>query len=192
MFLFTSNLKKLTDGEVMHRIVEGEEKAFDELYRRYARRLQGFFYRMLGGDVEMAADFTQDLFVRIWTSRSTYNGGERVSAWMFTMAYNLCRNEYRHREVHENYVWEQTEEEAVDSNIEMALDAATFDQLLSKVLETLPPEPRMLFALRYEEDLSLAEVADIMHLPLGTVKSRCHYLVSQIKKKLHCYENFRK
>ena len=192
IFPFTSKLKKLADDELMRRVVRGEDKAFDELYRRYARRLQGFFFRMLGGDAEQAADFTQDLFLRIWTARNSYNGGEQVSAWLFTMAYNLCRNEYRHREVHETYAWEQLgEEEATDSGIEIALDAAAFDQALSAVLKTLPPDPRMLFALRFEEELSLAEIAEIMHLPLGTVKSRCHYLVAQIKTQLHRYENLR-
>ena len=192
IFPFTSKLKQLADDELMRRVVRGEDKAFDELYRRYARRLQGFFFRMLGGDAELAADFTQDLFVRIWTVRSSYNGGEQVSAWLFTMAYNLCRNEYRHREVHENYAWQQlSEEEAAESDVEIALDAAVFDQALSAVLKEMPPEPRMLFALRFEEELSLAEIAEIMHLPLGTVKSRCHYLVAQIKSKLHRYENLR-
>ena len=108
------------------------------------------------------------------------------------MAYNLCRNEYRHREVQEHYACEQvSEEEAADSDIEIALDAATFDQALSALLKAMPPDPRMLFALRFEEELSLSEIAEIMHLPIGTVKSRCHYLVAHIKSKLHRYENLR-
>ena len=192
IFPFTSKLKQLADDELMRRMVRGEDKAFDELYRRYARRLQGFFFRMLGGDAEQAADFTQDLFLRIWTSRNSYKGGEQVSAWLFTMAYNLCRNEDRHREVLENYVWEQSgEEELTDSGVEIALDSAAFDLALTEVLKGLPPAPRMLFALRFEEELSLGEVAEIMHLPIGTVKSRCHYLVAHIKTKLHHYEIIR-
>lgn len=192
IFPFTSKLKQQTDGELMQQVVRGEHKAFDELYRRYARRLQGFFFRMLGGDAELAADFTQDLFVRIWTSRSSYKGGDQADAWLFTMAYNLCRNEYRHREVEDQYVWQQEgKEEAVDNQIEIHLDAQAFDRALAKVLKAMPPEPRMLFALRFEEELPLGEIAEILHLPLGTVKSRCHYLVAQIKQKLHHYENVR-
>ena len=192
IFQFTSNIRKLTDGEVMLRIKKGQERAFDELYRRYARRLQGFFFRMLGGDRELAADFTQELFEHIWSAREQYNGTENVSAWLFTMAYNMCRNEYRHREVEETYVWHQSaEEEAIDSHIESHLDAQAFDEALKKILAALPTEPRMLFALRYEEELSLSEIAGIMHLPLGTVKSRNHYLIALIKQKLHHYEENR-
>lgn len=185
-------VKKLTDGELMLKIRKGQEKAFEELYRRYARRLQGFFYRMLGGDTELAADFTQEIFERIWKFRDKYTVGEQVSAWIFTMAYNVCRNEYRHREVADKYLWQMAdEEEAGDSNIEVHLDEQAFDCVLAKVLENLPPEPRMLFALRYEEELTLTEIAEIMHLPVGTVKSRNHYLIALIKQKLHQYETNR-
>ena len=67
IFQFGRDIKKLSDGELMLRIQKGQEKAFEELYRRYARRLQGFFYRMCGNDREMAADFTQEIFERLWT-----------------------------------------------------------------------------------------------------------------------------
>ena len=192
IFQFGRDIKKLSDGELMLRIQKGQEKAFEELYRRYARRLQGFFYRMCGNDREMAADFTQEIFERLWTYRERYNGGEFVSAWLFTMAYNICRNEYRHRGVQEIYEWHQSGvDEASDTDIESRLDAKSFDRALSEILSTLAPEPRMLFALRYEEELSFAEIAEIMHLPLGTVKSRNHYLVALIKQKLHRYEQIK-
>lgn len=191
-FKLITPVKKLTDGELMLKIRKGQEKAFEELYRRYARRLQVFFYRMLGGDTELAADFTQEIFERIWKFRDKYTVGEQVSAWIFTMAYNVCRNEYRHREVADKYLWQMAdEEEAGDSNIEVHLDEQAFDYALAKVLENLPPEPRMLFALRYEEELTLTEIAEIMHLPVGTVKSRNHYLIALIKQKLHQYETNR-
>ena len=191
MFRFDSKIKKLADGEVMQLVKTGSHKAFDELYRRYARRLQGFFFRMLGGDIELAADFTQDLFLRVWTSRDSYDCNENVSAWLFTIAYNLCRNEYRHREVQNAYLWQQSnKEEAADSKVEISLDAKAFDLALTEVLKAMQPEPRMLFALRFEEDLSLTEIAGIMNIPVGTVKSRCHYLVRKIKQKLHHYENY--
>lgn len=192
MLKLINSVKKLTDGELMLKIRKGQERAFEELYRRYARRLQGFFYRMLGGDKELAADFTQEIFERIWKFRDKYNNDGQVSAWMFTMAYNICRNEYRHREVVDNYLWQQAaEDEAGESNIEIKLDEQAFDAALAEVIEALPPEPRMLFALRYEEELSLTEIAEIMHLPVGTVKSRNHYLTALIKQKLHLYETNR-
>ena len=60
---FRPSLRKLSDEELMGRVRQmGDEKAFDELYRRYARRLYGFFFRMLGREGQLASDFTQELF----------------------------------------------------------------------------------------------------------------------------------
>ena len=77
----------------------GDEKAFDELYRRYARRLYGFFFRMLGREGQLASDFTQELLLRVWAVRGRYECGRELCPWFFTMAYNLCRNEYRFRNI---------------------------------------------------------------------------------------------
>ena len=86
---------EMTDEELMHRTSRGSDSAFEELYRRYARRLQGFFFRQLGGDVDSAADFTHDVFLRIYEARDRYETGTNVATWFFTIAYNLCRNHHR-------------------------------------------------------------------------------------------------
>lgn len=71
---FRPSLRKLSDEELMGRVRQmGDEKAFDELYRRYARRLYGFFFRMLGREGQLASDFTQELFLRVWAVRGGMN-----------------------------------------------------------------------------------------------------------------------
>ena len=62
-----------------------------------APRAQGFFLRMTGYDLELARDLTQDLFMRLWTSRDSYDSGRPFSTWMFSIACNMLKNEYRHR-----------------------------------------------------------------------------------------------
>ena len=71
ILLFKSN-RQMTDEQLMHRASRGSESAFEELYRRYARRLQGFFFRQLGGDEEAAADYTHDVFLRVYEARNRY------------------------------------------------------------------------------------------------------------------------
>lgn len=76
---FRPSLRKLSDEELMGRVRRtGDEKAFDELYRRYARRLHGFFFRMLGREEQLAADFTQELFLRVWAARGRYECGREL------------------------------------------------------------------------------------------------------------------
>lgn len=173
------------------RLIRGHdsEKAFDELYRRYARRIQGFFFRMLGRDEHLAADFTQDLFLRLWAAKERYADGRNVRSWLFAMAYNLCRNEYRSRGYQDDYLrLAGKEEDVYEEPVALRIDAEVFDRELSRLLDTLQPAQRMLFALRYEEELSVAQVAEIMNLPEGTVKSRLYYMLQNLRNKLKEYE----
>ena len=77
MMLFSSLTYTETDEQLMERFVSKKsEKAFEELYRRYAPRLKGFFIRMMSGDVALADDFLQELFLRIYEARSSYQAGK--------------------------------------------------------------------------------------------------------------------
>ena len=73
MIAFFINYKSLSDGQLMERVRrKDDEQAFAELYRRYTRLLQGFFFRRLGGDAEKALDHMQDTFLKVWSSRWNY------------------------------------------------------------------------------------------------------------------------
>ncbi len=87
----------------MRRVANGEKSAFEVLYLRYAPRVQGFFVRMLRRDYEKAQDFTQELFLKVYKSRNNYEKGIEFSSWIFSMAYNMCKNEYRHQSVVEEH-----------------------------------------------------------------------------------------
>ena len=187
---FRPSLRKLSDEELMGRVRRtGDEKAFDELYRRYARRLHGFFFRMLGREEQLAADFTQELFLRVWAARGRYECGRELCPWFFTMAYNLCRNEYRFRNIAVGFAEEvRGGPWTYEEQPELRMDVQMFDRELSTLLDKLPPEQRVLFALRYEEELTVPQLAEVMGIPEGTVKSRLHYLLQYLRKKLKVYE----
>ncbi len=102
--LTANALSALTDAELMLRIGRGEHAAFDTLYNRYARRLGGFFLRMLAYDAAKAEDMVQELFVRVWTYRKEYRSDQPFATWLYAMAYNLCKNEYRHETIRQAYV----------------------------------------------------------------------------------------
>lgn len=188
-FQLPASLKRCSDGELMQRVAKDNSRAFEELYHRYAPRLQHFFRRLSESSAKTAADFTQETFLRVWSARHTFRGAQ-VDTWIFTLAYNICRNEFRHREVHDAYIWQASgEDEAIDSLVELHIDTATFDTALSSLLSSLPPESRLLFALRYEEELPPQQVADILGVPPATVRTHCHRLLSELRKKLCQYEN---
>ena len=157
-------LRHQTDEQLMAQAAAGSDTAFEELYRRYARRLKGFFFMQLGGNEELAADATHDVFLRAYEARSRYREGSNVSTWLFTIAYNI-------------------------QQIEVEMDAAQLDEALERVLSELPPPLHQIFSMHYQEELTVPQVAEIVGIPEGTVKSRLHKTMNIIRKKLKQYEN---
>ena len=187
--LFT-NYKALPDEPLMERVrLAADERAYNELYRRYARLLQGFFFRRIGGDNEQAADLMQDAFMRVWSSRDKYSAEQPFRVWLLTIAYNLCKNVYRKNEHEHAYIESLPKEEpATEDNTPLHLDSAAFDRALSQELSRLSEAQQILFELRFTQELSVPEIATIMDIPEGTVKSRLHTLTQYLRLKLKDYE----
>lgn len=82
-------------------------------------------------------------------------------------------------------------EESVTADIEVDIDQSMLDKALHDILETLDEQSRALFSLRYEEELSVSQIAAIIGIPEGTVKSRLHKLINKIKQQLKKYEGKR-
>lgn len=181
-------LRQQSDEQLMLRVGAGSNAAFDELYHRYARRLQGFFFRQLGGDEAAAADATHDTFLRLFEARDRYIEGRRVDTWLFTIAYNLCRNRYRRNANEADFLATLDAEPVTNEDIEVEMDRETLHRALATVLDNLPPPLRLLFSLRYEEELSVPQIATIFSIPDGTVKSRLHKTMTIIRKQLREYK----
>lgn len=181
----------LTDEQLMQRVADkGDDRAFDVLYHRHSRSLMGLLYRQLHQDEARAADLMQDTFMRVWAGRQRYAPGSSFRTWLFSIAYNLIKNEYRHDEHVSEYELHvmQGSTEGQDDDLDVRLDNETFDRALRLELEKIPPPQRMLFSLRFEEELSVPEIARIMDIPEGTVKSRQYKLVQTLKQRLKEYE----
>src|ERR1035437_8441345 len=91
--------KNSSDEELMLLVGNKDTKAFEELYKRYSKKIHYYFFRMLGNDKEKANDFTQDIFLKVIEKNSSYNKQLKFSTWLYSLATNMCRNEYRHTEV---------------------------------------------------------------------------------------------
>ena len=173
-------LHKLTDEQLMERVsAHDDDRAYDELYHRHARHLMGFFYRQVNRDEALAADLLQDAFMRVWASRDTYSGAAFLT-WLYCIAYNLCKNHFRH----ESYVLTYEEEVKIT---QCQRDRASFDEALQAELQNMPSVDRMLFSLRFEEELTVPQIAKVLDIPEGTVKSRLHTLIVSLKNKLQHY-----
>lgn len=199
------NYKSLSDERLLELVrLKADERAFDELYRRYARLLQGFFFRRTGGNNDLAADLMQDVFMRVWQTGAQANSPSKLEGvperrgrvfensfrtWLFTVAYNLLKNQYRTLQHEQDYLATlPTEEPAEEDNTPLQLDAETFDRALQRELQRLSEPQQLLFELRFTQELTVPEIAVILNIPEGTVKSRLHTLTSYLRQKLQNYE----
>lgn len=184
--------KPASDEELMLHICAGEVKAFDELYRRYGKRLMVYFTRMLSFDRALAEDALHDLFLKIAEAPEKFDGSRSFKTWIFSVASNSCKNHYRHKKVVENsreelsYLHGSLNEHAF---LQMAkkMDAALFRKTLDEALDTLPPEKKEAFILKYQEEKSIADIAFIQDCPEGSVKSRLHYTLKLLEEKLQAF-----
>jgi len=192
--MFLNPLSTLTDDELMQRVAgKDDDRAYGELYHRHARKLMGFFFRQMNGDEALAADLTQDAFMRIWTARDRFVG-TNFRTWLLTIGYNLVKNHYRHSEHQKEYeqLLVQTQQEETDNSIIDKMEQDAFDQTLRQELEKLSSESRMLFSFRFEEELTVPEIAALMGIPEGTVKSRLYMLTQTLKQKFNQHEYIRR
>lgn len=170
-------------------IVRGDVPAFDELYRRYHRRLHVYFLRMLQGDADLADDFLQDLFLKVVEKPQLFAPDRSLKTWLYTLATNLCRNEYRRRGIRNEVSDEQISEADVaePEQLSTAFDTARFHEALEHMLTRLDEVQRITFSLRFQEELSIKEIAQILDCAEGTVKSRLFYTLQKLNRHLHAY-----
>ena len=189
MSFFSKNYRQISDENLMAGISAGDTHAFDELYRRYSQRMLGYFYRMLGGDAEKAQDFLQDLFTKIIDNCDSYRNGARFSTWLFTIAGNMCKNEYRWQAVRRGTVngFDPDLLPDIGSDIAETIDMRTLRELIGQELEQLDAHQRNAFVLRFQEQLSIKEISAVMKCAEGTTKSRLHYVTRKLAQKFRAY-----
>lgn len=187
--IFRKKNKVFSDSELMQQIVSGDQAAFSELYHRYKGRMYYYFYRMLGSSAELANDFLQELFLKLIEKPESYNPAYNFSTWFFSIANNMCKNEYRRRGIRQEYQLAESFDPKLDFMNEKSIEP---DRVIEKIFQTLDQfgeEHRSAFVLRYREGFSIREVAEILELPEGTVKSRLFYTKKMLAEKLDYLKN---
>jgi RNA polymerase sigma-70 factor (ECF subfamily) len=196
MAIFRNRYKKFTDEELMQYIQQGNISAFDVLYSRYSKRLLFYFYRELGGDEEKAQDFLQEIFLKIVEKHSLFDTERKFSTWIFSVAYNMCKNEYRRLQVREiivtnpdmNAIAEDSESQY--QLTEQDMDREVFEKALFAELESFEDGQRSTFLLRYQQNLSIKEISEILGCSEGTVKSRLFYTTRKLARKLKAFNPY--
>ena len=151
-----------SDEALMLQFQGGSTEAFDELFARYREPLFGFFRRRLNS-CERAEDLAQETFLAVIRATSRYEPRALVRTYLYGIALNLLAAERR----------KQSKDAPVDSSPEPAVSSAPYAVLwVRQALQKLDPSEREIIMLREYEQLSYSEIADLLRLPLNTVRSR--------------------
>jgi RNA polymerase sigma-70 factor, ECF subfamily len=166
------------DFNLVERCLNGDEAAWEALVRTHSRRVYGFCYRFTGKDSE-AQDLTQEIFLRIFRSLKSYRSDEGAFAtWLARLSRNLLIDHYRRtrQDRSTDSIEEQLpmieERAATSARPEGLLAGREASDILQAALQKLSPDLREAVILRDLQEMEYREIADILKVPEGTVKSR--------------------
>jgi RNA polymerase sigma-70 factor (ECF subfamily) len=162
------------EPQLVARAQGGDEDAFEQLVRAHQRYVFNLAYRVLG-DRNEAEDVAQETFVRAWRGLPSFRAECRFTTWLYRIARNVCLNRLPRLEAE----LRQTEElsqplASPDPAPDEVVGARERQALLHSELARLPERYRLVLTLRYLQGFSYAEIADVLSLPLGTVKTHLH------------------
>lgn len=184
----------LSDWELVQAFKHGNEEVFEEIVRRYQKKVYNTTYRMMGNP-EDANDLAQEVFIRVYRNLERFQGKSSFSTWLFTIATNICRDELRKRQrrVPVQSLSEPIHLEDGDLEREIADESMTpetlslnreFHDEVQAVIDQLPAEQKEVIVLREIQGFSYEEIADIAGVSLGTVKSRISRARMNMRKGL--------
>ena len=173
-------LTRMSDEDLMLEFQIGTVEAFDILVSRYRDPLMNYVYRFLG-DRKEGEDLLQETFLRVYRNRHSYRRIARFSTWLYTIAGNLARSEYRKRKRRRFYSIQSINRDAEEYEVEIPdetfspdrhTESMLQDKYIQEALHQIPEEFREVVVLRDVQQLAYEEIAQITGLPMGTVKSR--------------------
>jgi len=177
-------LENQSDEKLYILMTSGNAKAFNLLYRRYQNKLLYYFYRMLGSDKSLAQDFLQEIFFKIIDKPHLFDPKRKFSVWIYSVAHNMCKNEYRSQSVRKIIVKAENQEVPFQ-NIQNHQEEEIVIEAIFKELELFDEIHRTAFLLKYREELPIEQIGEILGLPPGTVKSRLFYTRKKLLEVLN-------
>jgi len=178
---------------IIERCKDGDLSAFDELVRRYGKQIFNFAYRMTQ-NYDDASDIASDAFMKVFNAIETFRGDANFSTWLYRIVTNLYLDSRKRSKAHmhiplDEYI--ELEESSVTRQIEdpspsplEQLEAGERYGVLSDAINELPEYQRVMVLLYHSQGKSYEEIAEIVGLPIGTVKSRLNRARLALKRKL--------
>lgn len=166
----------ISDEQLIESVAQGDRRAFETLYDRYASVVFGLTLKMLG-DREVAEEAVQEIFWRVWQRAKSFDRSRTFAPWLFGIAHNYCIDELRRRRARPQSVYEDDDHPILSSiadDADVSESALQSEQrrIVVNALRELPAEQRQALELAYFGGLTQQEIAARLGNPLGTIKTR--------------------
>ncbi len=183
------------DDFLVHKAQKGDVEAFEELICAYEHRIYNIAYKMMGNP-EDAMDVAQEALLKIYKSLKKFKNQSTFSTWVYRVAMNTCLDELRKKKRGFLLLMNDAEgygngivDSSSDSLPEVSYERKERLKSLQNAIQELIPDYKSVIILRDIQGFSYEEIAEILHCPLGTVKSRINRARTELRKKLSEFGN---
>lgn len=180
----------MVDQRLLQKAKRGDRSAFAELVDKYRDRIYAYLYRMVGNR-EDALDLAQETFLRVYSNLHNFQLGQPFKPWIYRIASNLAIDQLRRRRDvvsldaprnnEDDWFFELADDEPGPESQHEQAELASY---LAKLVQELPEGYRSVILLRHGQDLSYQEIAEVLHLPVSTVKTRLFRAREALRLKL--------
>jgi RNA polymerase sigma-70 factor (ECF subfamily) len=187
---------KVSNEELMVRVAEGDEYAFETLVRRHQTSVLNLIYRFVG-DRTKAQDLAQEAFLRVWQAGKSYEPKAKFTTWIYRITVNLCLNELKSARRRKWFLFYRSDKESENTLVEALADGSPSaeDLLLAKersrqisdALQGLPENQRMALILKRYDNLSYQEIAQVLGCSVSAVESLLVRAKRTLQEKLKIF-----
>lgn len=170
------------EAYLVRRVAAGDEEAFEALFRRFERPLLAYFLRVTG-EAGAAEELVCETMVRVWRGAAGFRGESRASTWIFGIAHRCAAEAMRQRRA-PSLSLEDARSLSTDPELEEAAERADLAGRVRAAVGALAPEHREVLQLVLERGFSYREVAEILGVPVNTVKTRMFYARQKLRALL--------
>ena len=177
------------EQDLVRRCQRGDEDAFGELVDNYKVLVFSMIYRIVGRGAD-SEDLAQEVFLRVYRGISQFRGESKISTWIYQIAHRVCTSALRHpRRQYGHVSFDDPHQDSAKGDRlggDADLAASRFEErdALDRLLDALPPNYRSALVLYYLHDRKYGEIAEIMELPMGSVKTYLHRAKKALRQQI--------
>jgi RNA polymerase sigma factor (sigma-70 family) len=177
----TTNAPNSNDEELIVALHSGNQQSFEKLYNRFAQALYGTLMGWIN-DNHVAENLLQDVFVKAWVNRESYDPKKgRLFTWLYNIARNVCIDYYRSKQFKKGKAAILSEDISLIVNNTKLANQAPDTIGIRKLLGMLRNEEKQVVEMMYFKGLTQKEIAKLMNMPLGTVKTRMSMAIKNLR-----------